>query len=125
MKIVKKCFECDSELHVQDHHVVPKCLGGKRTIPLCEVCHGKVHNMNMTSRFALQRIGIEKAKNEGKYKGRKCNSKNSVDDILSKHQNVVVLLNENRLSIRKIAKITNRAINTVIKVRELNNEIYL
>ena len=37
-----RCFECGS-LSQQDHHVVPRSLGGTRTVPLCEVCHGRAH----------------------------------------------------------------------------------
>lgn len=33
-----KCFECNNSI-VELHHVVPKSLGGKKTVPLCESCH--------------------------------------------------------------------------------------
>ena len=36
------CFECDSEATFL-HHVVPRSLGGKRTIALCSTCHPKAH----------------------------------------------------------------------------------
>jgi len=54
------------------HHVVPKVLGGNDTtncVPLCHNCHGLVHDKKMASK-ALQRAGIERAKVEGKYKGK-------------------------------------------------------
>ena len=40
------CFECGANSNIHQHHVVPKTLGGKKTIPLCGACHGKVHNKN-------------------------------------------------------------------------------
>ena len=32
------CFECGNRADHQ-HHVVPKCLGGIQTVPLCVKCH--------------------------------------------------------------------------------------
>lgn len=40
---MNQCFECGSAA-TQDHHVVPYCLGGRKTIPLCDACHGMVHS---------------------------------------------------------------------------------
>ena len=37
------CFECGLPGEYK-HHVVPRCLGGTRTIPLCGVCHSKIHD---------------------------------------------------------------------------------
>jgi 5-methylcytosine-specific restriction endonuclease McrA len=37
-----ECFECGAPAAHQ-HHVVPRSLGGTKTVPLCEGCHGKVH----------------------------------------------------------------------------------
>lgn len=44
---MSQCFECGSEA-TQNHHVVPHCLGGKNTIPLCDACHDKVHSPEST-----------------------------------------------------------------------------
>jgi hypothetical protein len=38
------CFECGSEA-VHQHHVVPKSMGGTKTVPLCAECHGKAHSI--------------------------------------------------------------------------------
>lgn len=38
-----KCFECESDKEIQQHHVIPKSLGGIKTIPLCLSCHNIVH----------------------------------------------------------------------------------
>jgi len=65
-----RCFECDSTESIHYHHVVPKTLGGKKTIPLCNLCHGLVHNIDYVKIKSLQMAGIEKAKKDGKYKGR-------------------------------------------------------
>jgi hypothetical protein len=39
---MKTCFECDAAADCA-HHVVPRVLGGKRTVPLCGLCHAKIH----------------------------------------------------------------------------------
>lgn len=39
-----KCFECGNSA-TENHHVVPKSKGGNKTIPLCGVCHSKIHSL--------------------------------------------------------------------------------
>ncbi len=36
------CFECGAPAYT-DHFVVPRSMGGTRTIPLCYACYEKVH----------------------------------------------------------------------------------
>lgn len=40
--MTEPCFECGGDAD-QRHHVVPRSLGGTKTVPLCHVCHGKAH----------------------------------------------------------------------------------
>lgn len=63
-----KCFECEIESDIHLHHVVPKSLGGKKTVPLCEACHYKIHDMSMSS-SVLARAAIKKRKAENKNLG--------------------------------------------------------
>lgn len=58
------CFECGSVFD-HWHHVVPKSLGGTKTIPLCESCHSKVHNVQFLNHKDLTRKGIERARQNG------------------------------------------------------------
>ncbi len=60
-----KCFECDSVENIHNHHVVPKVKGGTKTIPLCEVCHGKVHGRDFTNHKKLTKEGLKRAKDRG------------------------------------------------------------
>lgn len=46
---MKKCFEC-GEIATEDHHVIPRVMGGTKTIPLCTQCHMKVHGLDGTKR---------------------------------------------------------------------------
>lgn len=59
------CFECSRHGEVQDHHVVPRSLGGTKTVPLCPRCHSLVHNQNLDVR-ALQKKGLRGAWEGGK-----------------------------------------------------------
>lgn len=78
------CINCGNEgQHL--HHVVPKALGGNEgsnLVPLCLVCHGLVHNKNFLKSKELQKKGIERAKKEGKYKGRKPTAMLKSQDIV-------------------------------------------
>lgn len=72
------CINCGKEA-TELHHVVPLAIGGNdvesNKVWLCSKCHTLIHGMNEERRGThwreLQRAGIEKAKLEGKYKGRK------------------------------------------------------
>lgn len=57
------CFECNTPAE-HDHHVVPRSLGGTKTIPLCERCHGLVHDKKFTKISTLTRnaLAAKKAK---------------------------------------------------------------
>lgn len=64
------CFECGSEENIHMHHVVPKSLGGTKTIPLCAYCHGKVHSINLIEARVLQKKKLKEAWDNGKRWGR-------------------------------------------------------
>ena len=50
------CFECGLQAE-HNHHVVPRCLGGRGTVPLCKKCHNLVHaNGQPISRSALSKV---------------------------------------------------------------------
>lgn len=61
------CINCGNEgQHL--HHVVPKSLGGNEgsnLVPLCEVCHGRVHNRAFIDHKALTKAGLQAAKDRG------------------------------------------------------------
>lgn len=57
------CFEC-GDIATENHHIIPKILGGIKTIPLCSKCHSKVHNLGerRDNISTLTKIGLEKKK---------------------------------------------------------------
>mgnify|MGYP001376769778 FL=1 len=72
------CVICNTTENIEHHHITPVCKGGDdhphNFISLCVEHHGMIHSLRPGSwahRKELQRIGIEKAKKAGKYKGRK------------------------------------------------------
>ena len=115
-----KCFECNSKNNIEHHHVIPKSLGGKKTIPLCIKCHGIVHNRNFIEHRRLQKIGIEKAKKKGVYVGRGKGTKESAEVFLNKAKSrkIIKYLSQGE-SIRRTALLSNSSINTVRKVKAL------
>lgn len=65
--MIKTCFECGSTENIENHHVVPRSKGGKKTIPLCARCHDKVHNRyrSKITSSQLTKEGLKKAKKRG------------------------------------------------------------
>ena len=119
------CFECGLTENIHYHHVVPESKGGTNTIPLCPICHGKVHGKNFLNHKELQRLGIEKAKLEGKYMGRNKGTKESIEKFLSKQKNLnIINLLKQKKSYDEISKILNCSKTTIAKVSTLYREHY-
>jgi len=71
------CINC-GKVATQQHHVVPKILGGNNNsnlVWLCDDCHGKIHNIKFNneqlSHSELVKLGIKYARIMGKHVGRK------------------------------------------------------
>ena len=80
---MKNCFEC-GDLAIHNHHVVPRSLGGKKTIPLCANCHSKAHNnlkLFTADHAILIKQGLERAKANGITLGRPNTGKNTFISI--------------------------------------------
>ena len=75
--------------------------------------------MENNLRKERQREGIQIAKLQKKYIGRRSGAKANKENSLRKYSNIVDLLEKSDLSIRRIADISNRSINTVRKVKTL------
>lgn len=79
MKTTQPCFECQTPT-TGEHHVVPVILGGTKTVPLCEVCHGKVHGVDLVNMNKLARIGLAKKREELALIGKKLGNNNLTDE---------------------------------------------
>ena len=114
------CFECGSDMNIHNHHVVAEVLGGTKTIPLCGDCHGKVHGKNFGLEWKrLQSIGILKARlaNPTLYNGRSQNTKETKEQFLTKHSNVVQYLEKGMKGV-EINKLYNISLNTITKIKK-------
>jgi hypothetical protein len=111
---MKKCFECDNEVDIHQHHVIPRVLGGSKTIDLCAKCHGVIHGLDFSKHSLLIKEGLSKTdKRLGRPLG-----KGSKKDILQRHKDVVDFLKQ-KISIRKIAEITSKGGSTVQRVKKI------
>ena len=66
IKSTVKCFECDTTENIEYHHVVPRVLGGTRTIPLCSACHSKVHSRKEMNTSKLTKAAHAKMRKNNK-----------------------------------------------------------
>lgn len=57
------CFECGGPVE-HHHHVVPKSMGGTRTVPLCEKHHGMLHGVSFRT-SALTRAALKAKRARG------------------------------------------------------------
>lgn len=118
-----ECFECGSSYMIENHHVVPRSVGGTKTIPLCVICHGKVHDRNFVKHRKLQRIGIENAKAKGVYQGRLKGASESLEQFLNKPKVKTVMKHLNAgESIRRTALLSKCSTGLVQKVKKIKNE---
>lgn len=94
------CFEC-GEIACEQHHVVPKSLGGTKTVWLCAECHGKIHGVERLHISKLTKEALAVKKSQGIRLGR---------PVLqaSKTEAKVIELRTSGMSMGKIADTLNR-----------------
>ena len=122
------CFECGSDEKIHNHHVVPRVKGGTKTIPLCELCHSKVHGDHMLKIQKLASIGRKKRKEEkiamglplSYIEGRPKGTLEDETTFLNKPKNREIgeYLKQG-LTIKRIIELTGASNKTIIKVRKL------
>lgn len=54
-----RCYECGEPAN-EKHHMIPKSLGGTKTIDLCSACHCKIHGFegNRIKATELSKLGV-------------------------------------------------------------------
>ncbi|MCB0538912.1 MAG: recombinase family protein [Bacteroidetes bacterium] len=75
--------------------------------------------MENDHRRSRQKQGIELARMQNKYAGRKPGSIANTEKQLEKYSDVVDLLKKSKLSLRRISEITGRSTTTIVKVKKL------
>ena len=121
----KICFECGSSEHIHQHHIIPKSLGGTKTIPLCNMCHGRAHGRekgiykNPNNWKRLAKLGREKWIANGGVAGRKAGSVESTETFMNKPiTKEIINLLEQGYSVRKIVEVLGASSKTIVKVRK-------
>ena len=108
-----KCFDCDSIENIQYHHVVPRSLGGNKTVPLCSSCHCKVHDRKFIKHDNLVRAAMDAKRTRGEWLGGHTPYGYAIDadgvklvPVKSelKHLNYMIRLSNEGLSYREIAR---------------------
>lgn len=115
-----ECFECGSVENLHNHHVVPRSLGGIKTVPLCNYCHGKIHGIDFSNHGILIKKALDKKKKNGEKLGRPL-GKAEREEILAKYPDIQLMLLD-KMSIRKIAKLSGHGGSTVQRVKKLMAE---
>jgi hypothetical protein len=114
------CCNCGYIGKLENHHVVPKVMGGAFTVPLCVKCHGLVHGRDFVKSRNLQLIGIEKAKLNGKYKGGNRKPETFDNWIKKKYiKEICVYRINTNYSYRDISETVGCSLSTVQKVYKL------
>ena len=125
------CFECGSNNQIEYHHVVPQIMGGTKMIPLCIICHGKVHGKDLLNLRKLTKIGIQKAREMGVVFGKPVGYRESMNKFTAKPKvkEICKLLLERelgvstkginkKLTIDEIVRVSNSSLNLVYKVKK-------
>jgi hypothetical protein len=110
------CFECGSSKRLNNHHVVPKTLGGTKTIQLCEKCHGLVHGRTFDTTF-LTKIAMSKKRKQNYiisgyipfgYKKSVCGKKLTKIPAQQKIIKYIVKMRKNKETLTAIANMMKR-----------------
>ena len=113
------CFECGIKEYIERHHIVPKSKGGTKTIPLCYICHRKVHGEDPEKQLCnstLTKEGIERARKRGAKLGNRTNLKEAQEMGRAKSQS-----NANEFSLSLSNLIMNDKTHSEI-ARQLTNQ---
>lgn len=123
------CFECESKAH-HAHHVVPRVLGGTKTVSLCSVCHAKIHGDHLLRTSELTKAGMKKARDAGFYvSGRAPFGTEVVNGKLIKNereQNIIqemILMQNAGLSLLKIKNFISENYKIIISISSIRRAI--
>lgn len=114
----KCCFECGGGEPLHKHHVIPRILGGKSTVILCESCHGLVHNLNFRNHGNVIKMGLRRATKNGKKLGRPVGKVYTDADLIERHGDIVTCLKQG-MSVRNTAKFTKKGGSTVQRIKKI------
>ena len=117
-----RCYECNSTEGIEQHHVIPRSLGGVKTIPLCFKCHSKVHDdlgrKDVHSKLIKEGIKKKREQSGEDSWGRPKGTVKDKEYYYNNYYNVIEDIH-NGMSIRKIANKHEISPTTVQKIKNL------
>jgi len=64
LQIIGLCPLCEREMakgvKISEHHLIPKCKGGKKTVYMHNICHQKIHSVFSEKELASEYYYVEK-----------------------------------------------------------------
>jgi DNA invertase Pin-like site-specific DNA recombinase len=75
------------------------------------------------SRKTMQMEGVERARSQGKYQGRKRGAKANIEKFKAKYDNVIRLIEGSNLSLRQIAARTKHSVNTIRRIKKILKDL--
>ena len=105
MNTQAECFECGAPAE-HNHHVIPRSLGGTKTIPLCERCRGLIHEKEFAGVSSLTKRALQRKQQQGERTGNVPYGYDLADDgRRSKKGNQPVALVANPIEFALIAEV--------------------
>jgi len=120
LKFVETLHEYKAGLYIQQFDMVSFENGKENTtfMLLLQMMASAVE-IEANSRKERQKEGIELARLQGKYPGRKKGAKASRERLMEKYKDIIAIINDHNLSLRQIAAQTNHSINTIRKIKKM------
>jgi HNH endonuclease/Homeodomain-like domain len=107
------CVACGVRDALHHHHLTPRIEGGSdddtNLITLCEDCHGRIHGVTFKDHRKLHAISMDKARAEGKMKGRDPRARRHATAI---HE--LAALDWTRKRIAEVGQISERSVYRVL-----------
>ena len=110
----KDCFECGSVEYVDAHHILPRSLGGIKTVYLCAKCHSLAHGneaLRNSDHSNLVKQGIQKRKDSGRKVGRPTESDFSMDRFI-----VIRVSDDEKKEIFDFAKANGVSVSKLVRI---------
>jgi|WetSurMetagenome_2_1015567.scaffolds.fasta_scaffold50291_1 DNA invertase Pin-like site-specific DNA recombinase len=120
LKFVETLHEYKAALYIQQFDMLSFENGKENsTFMLSLQMMASAVEIDANSRKERQKEGIERARLQGKYHGRKNGAKASREKVMEKYKDIISIINDPDLSLRQIAVQTNHSINTIRKIKKM------
>ncbi len=120
LKFVETLHEYKAGLYIQQFDMLSFENGKENTtfMLLLQMMANAVE-LEANSRKERQKEGIDLARLQGKYHGRKSGAKASREKLMEKYKDIIAIINDPDLSLRQIVAQTHHSINTIRKIKKM------